>query len=105
VKRVAIRTGAVTCYLGAAATALYLVAPAVESPNVEPAVAAAPAVRVEAPERPAGVPRQIPAWAWALARWHEDELSAQRPLDAPTPVPKWYWAWREWRLAVDAARS
>lgn len=48
--------------------------------------------------RPQGVPKRIPQWAWALAKWHNSGKVGKRPAKAPPKVPQWYWRWRAWRL-------
>lgn len=48
--------------------------------------------------RPQGVPKRIPQWAWALAKWHDSGKVGKRPAKAPRKVPSWYWRWRAWRL-------
>jgi hypothetical protein len=48
--------------------------------------------------RPAGLPKQIPNWAYQLAAWQSGGRAHSRPA-APRAVPAWYWRWRAWRLA------
>ena len=62
-------------------------------------VAVAPAGKAP-PNRPAAVPKRIPAWAWATYRWHDDRTGV-RPPDAPPTLPAWYWEWRAWKAEVD----
>lgn len=47
--------------------------------------------------RPAGVPRALPRWAWALFTWQQGGATA-RPTAAPRRPPAWYWRWSAWRL-------
>ena len=51
------------------------------------------------PERPAGLPRRIPSWAWELRRWHLTPKAQRgpRPSSAPRRVPAWYWPWFRWQ--------
>jgi hypothetical protein len=58
---------------------------------------ASPAVVVRPVPRPAGVPRQIPSWAFNLAAWQQAGHAGKRPA-APRLVPSWYWRWQSWRL-------
>ena len=57
--------------------------------------------------RPAAAPKRIPAWAYALYRWHSQPASqrGRRPHGVPRPIPDWYWAWRSWRLSLAPASS
>lgn len=60
-------------------------------------------VPVPANGRPASAPRLIPAWAWALMKWHDaGKPEGKRPAAAPAKVPAWYWEWRAWRLGLRA---
>ena len=54
------------------------------------------------PPRPGGVPRRIPAWAWALRRWQLTPKAerGQRPASAPRRLPSWYWPWFRWQSAL-----
>jgi hypothetical protein len=55
------------------------------------------AVAVVPTKRPAGLPRVLPHWAWAL--FTAQQTHAARPAAAPKKVPAWYWRWAAWRLA------
>ncbi len=48
--------------------------------------------------RPAGIPDELPAWAWRIFHWQQDGAVGPRPA-APKPLPGWYWLWRAWRVA------
>ena len=53
----------------------------------------------EAPPKPKGVPKRVPAWAWKMYRWHSKPRRSRGPRpDAPKRLPRWYWKWRRWRL-------
>ena len=47
-------------------------------------------------KRPAGLPRAIPHWAFALYTWQHTHTGT-RPKAAPKKPPKWYWTWAAWR--------
>jgi hypothetical protein len=100
--RYALRLAVGVAYVGALVLALQLSGfgggVADEPAQAEP-VAVAPAEKAP-PERPAAVPKRIPAWAWATYRWHDDR-SGVRPPDAPPTLPAWYWEWRAWKAEVD----
>jgi hypothetical protein len=53
-------------------------------------------VVVKPKPRPAGLPRAIPRWAFALYSWQHTHTGA-RPKAAPKKPPKWYWTWAGWR--------
>jgi hypothetical protein len=46
-------------------------------------------------QRPYGVPKTIPRWAWALLDWQSAGHAGKRP-GAPHPLPAWYWRWSAW---------
>jgi hypothetical protein len=54
------------------------------------------------PERPDGLPRRIPGWAWELRRWHlaPGGQRGPRPASAPRHLPPWYWPWFRWQNAL-----
>ena len=54
----------------------------------------------ELPQRPRGVPRRVPRWAWQINLWHSTprRRRGRRPKNAPKRLPKWYWKWRRWRI-------
>jgi hypothetical protein len=54
------------------------------------------AVAVRAKSRPAGIPRTLPQWAWALLASQHGQ--GPRPAAAPKKLPAWYWTWAAWRL-------
>lgn len=54
------------------------------------------------PARPQSVPKRVPAWAWAMSRWHDDRVAGERPSVAPQVLPGWYWDWRAWRKQLGA---
>ncbi len=56
------------------------------------------------PARPAGVPRRIPRWAFALRRWHLTPKTerGRRPASVPKRPPAWYWPWFTWRNELKA---
>ena len=47
--------------------------------------------------RPVGVPRVLPKWAWSVFEWQHGQ--GPRPTSAPKKLPAWYWTWAEWRLS------
>ena len=47
-------------------------------------------------KRPAGLPRAVPHWAFALYAWQHTHAGT-RPAAAPKKPPRWYWAWAAWR--------
>ena len=47
-------------------------------------------------ERPARIPKILPAWAWELFTWQQTGKVGKRPA-APKVVPDWYWRWEAWR--------
>jgi ELWxxDGT repeat protein len=54
---------------------------------------------VVAPLRvPAGVPRRVPRWAFALQAWQTKPAARRgaRPAEAPKRVPAWYRRWVSW---------
>jgi Domain of unknown function (DUF1906) len=53
------------------------------------------AVVVLPKQRPAGLPRAVPRWAFALYA-HQHGHGA-RPATAPKRPPAWYWRWAAWR--------
>ena len=57
------------------------------------------AVVIERSPRPTTVPKRVPAWAFALERWHETSAATRgpRPEAAPRRLPSWYRAWTGWR--------
>ncbi|MFL5955083.1 MAG: DUF1906 domain-containing protein [Gaiellaceae bacterium] len=58
---------------------------------------ASKAVVVVPSNRPTGLPRQLPRWAWELYAWQH--ASGTRPAAAPRKPPAWYWKWAAWRSA------
>jgi hypothetical protein len=61
---------------------------------------AASAALVVAPRGvPAGVPRIVPRWAFALRAWQSKPAARRgpRPAAAPKRVPAWYRRWAAWR--------
>jgi hypothetical protein len=44
--------------------------------------------------RPAGIPRILPRWAFALYAFQHHR--GPRPAKAPKPAPAWYWRWAGW---------
>ena len=46
-------------------------------------------------QRPYGVPKAIPHWAWALVDWQQSGRTGKRP-SAPRPIPAWFWRWSAW---------
>jgi hypothetical protein len=54
------------------------------------------AVAVRPKVRPAGVPKAVPRWAWALYDWQHGQ--GARPATAPKRPPAWYWRWAAWRI-------
>ncbi len=48
-------------------------------------------------QRPSGLPRPLPRWAWQLFTWQHG--GGARPATAPKKPPAWYWRWSAWRLA------
>jgi len=54
--------------------------------------------------RPVGLPRPLPRWAWALFGWQHGQ-SGSRPAAAPKPLPAWYWLWAGWRARPFRLRS
>jgi len=61
------------------------------------ASAASVPVTVTRAPRPAGVPRAIPRYAFALLDWLRSGRAGARPA-APRAVPAWFWRWAGWRL-------
>ena len=55
------------------------------------------AVAVVPSNRPAGLPRVLPSWAWPL--FTSQHAGGPRPQAAPRKLPAWYWRWAAWRLA------
>ena len=58
----------------------------------------AQAVSVVHVNRPQGLPRAIPAWAWRLLDWQSHGHKGRRPK-APRQLPDWYWRWAPWQLS------
>jgi hypothetical protein len=56
--------------------------------------AASRAVVVARKARPAGVPRIVPRWAFALYAFQHHH--GPRPKTAPKRPPAWYWRWASW---------
>jgi len=56
-----------------------------------------PPVAVRPKSRPAGVPKMVPRWAWAL--FASQHGQGARPGAAPKRPPAWYWRWAAWRLS------
>ena len=54
-------------------------------------------VAVRPKSRPAGVPKTVPRWAWAL--FGSQHGQGARPAAAPKRPPAWYWRWAAWRLS------
>jgi hypothetical protein len=48
-------------------------------------------------ERPVGLPRPLPGWAWPMLDWLQSGRAGARPA-APQPLPGWFWTWAHWRL-------
>jgi len=46
-------------------------------------------------QRPAGVPRVVPRWAFGLYAYQHGH--GARPAKAPRRPPAWYWRWAAWR--------
>ncbi len=56
-----------------------------------------PPVAVRTKSRPAGLPKTVPRWAFAL--FASQHGHGPRPAAAPKKPPAWYWTWAAWRLA------
>ena len=54
-------------------------------------------IAVRPRNRPVGVPRVLPKWAWSVFEWQHGQ--GPRPTSAPKKLPAWYWTWAEWRLS------
>ncbi|HZQ82469.1 MAG TPA: DUF1906 domain-containing protein [Gaiellaceae bacterium] len=52
-------------------------------------------VVVQLRKRPAGIPRAVPQWAFALDAYQHHQ--GPRPKAAPKKPPAWYWLWAGWR--------
>jgi hypothetical protein len=55
------------------------------------------ALVVVAANRPTGLPRALPRWAWGLYDFQHGR--GTRPAAAPKKPPAWYWRWAAWRSA------
>jgi hypothetical protein len=54
------------------------------------------AVPVRPKNRPTGIPRAVPRWAFGLFDWQHGQ--GARPAKAPKKPPAWYWRWASWRI-------
>jgi len=53
-------------------------------------------VVVQLKQRPAGIPRKIPQWAFGL--YASQRGHGARPATAPKRPPAWYWRWAAWHV-------